>query len=60
MIRRLAASLGLGDAQVDEGILDVKKHFFSTFSGVTVFRDSAVSVAQELGLSGDDIHAFDV
>jgi tellurite resistance protein len=55
VIRALAADLGFDDAAVDAATLAVKRQFLSTFSGVTVFRESAVRIAAELGLSEEDL-----
>jgi hypothetical protein len=45
-------------AEVDAEILVVKRRFLSVFRGVSVFRDSVVRVARELGLPEDEVAAL--
>jgi hypothetical protein len=43
---------------VEAEILVVKRRFLSVFRGVSVFRDSVVRVARELGLPEDEVAAL--
>lgn len=57
-VRALAAGLGVSAAEIDAGILDVKRRFLKVFAGVKLFRDSVVEVARDLGLTEAEAEAI--
>ena len=57
-IRSLANEAGIDASVVDQEILTVKRRFLDVFAGVNVFRDAAVRVAEDLGLSPAELDAL--
>jgi len=57
-IGELCTRQDISAEEVDEEILVVKRRFLSVFRGVTVFRDSVVRVARELGLPDEEVAAL--
>jgi len=57
-IGELCARQGIAADSVEAEILVVKRRFLSVFRGVSVFRDSVVRVARELGLPDDEVAAL--
>ena len=58
-IAELCVRQGIDPLEVDVEIVAVKRRFLSVFRGVSVFRDSVVRVARELGLPEDEVAALD-
>jgi hypothetical protein len=53
-IHELAEAHGIGRQRVAEIVLGVKKEMLSMFSGVKVFRDQAMEVAEFIGVDKSD------
>lgn len=54
-IQKVAAQVGLADADVAKAIVDVATVILSGFSGVQIFRDQVVALGRELGLDDETI-----
>lgn len=57
-IRELSAAQSISQETVDAEVLSVKRRFLSVFAGVTLFRDSVVRVAKDLGLPESEVDAL--
>ena len=54
-IEQIAKDLNMAPAALQACLLDVRKHFFQQFQGVTLFRDEATKIGRSLGLSDAEI-----
>jgi uncharacterized membrane protein YebE (DUF533 family) len=57
-IAELCAAHGVDASALQEEVLLVKRKFMSTFSGVSLFRESVLRVARDLGLSERELDAL--
>lgn len=57
-IKELSAEQSISAEAVDAEVLSVKRRFLSVFAGVTMFRDSVVRVARDLGLPESEVDAL--
>jgi len=58
VISELCSAHGIGRAQIHAETLEVKRWFLQAFSGVQIFRDAVVRVAQDLGLPENEVEAL--
>lgn len=57
-ILELSAEQSIPPETVQAEVLSVKRRFLSVFAGVTLFRDSVVRVARDLGLPESEVDAL--
>jgi len=58
VIVELAGEIGVSRDEVDACVLEVKRRFLQVFAGVSIFRDSVVRVADDLGLPASELDAL--
>ena len=55
LIHQLANRRGINSEEVDSTTAQIKKEFFSIFSGVNLFRQSLMGIAEGMGLDSEEI-----
>ena len=55
LIHKLANRRGIDSEVVDSTTAQIKKEFFSIFSGVSLFRQSLMGIAEGMGLDSEEI-----
>ena len=55
LIHQLANRRGIDSEVVDSTTAQIKKEFFSIFSGVSLFRQSLMGIAEGMGLDSEEI-----